>query len=154
MEAPAEPVRTSTVRKLPLPINRDADDSRLLLQVVGFYQETLKQSPEALEYFAQARARLSGDDRPLPVGLANRTLGYRLPASNRQAGAEMRGRLQKLGVLRETGHEHFNGSVVFPVFNRAGEVAGIYGRKINDDPPARWDADAPVPAQFASRRVE
>ena len=30
----------------------------------------------------------------------------------------MRGRLQRLGILRaESGHEHFNGSVVFPIFS-------------------------------------
>ena len=33
------------------------------------------------------------------LGFANRTLGYRLPAKNRQAGAELRGRLQRLGVF-------------------------------------------------------
>ena len=42
----------------------------------------------------------------------------------------MRGRLQKLGILRESGHEHFNGSLVIPVITPAGEVAEMYGRKI------------------------
>ena len=32
--------------------------------------------------------------------------------------------------MRESGHEHFNGSVVIPVFNAAGEVVEMYGRKI------------------------
>ena len=60
------------------------------------------------------------------LGFANRTLGYRLPEKNRGAGAEIRGRLQKLGILRESGHEHFNGSVVIPIFDlerrRGGDV--------------------------------
>src|ERR1700691_1569007 len=43
-------VKKTTVRKLPPPIERDADDAKLLLQVVSFYHETLKQSPEALAY--------------------------------------------------------------------------------------------------------
>ncbi len=42
----------------------------------------------------------------------------------------MRGRLQRLGVMRESGHEHFNGSIVIPVLNSSGEVAEMYGRKI------------------------
>ena len=42
----------------------------------------------------------------------------------------MRGRLQTLGILRENGHEHFNGSLVVPVFNPAGDVMKMYGRKI------------------------
>ena len=38
------------------------------------------------------------------LGFANRTLGYRLPEKNRKAGAEILGRPQKLGILRESGH--------------------------------------------------
>jgi len=44
----------------------------------------------------------------------------------------MRGRLQRLGILRESGHEHFTGSVVIPVIDLEGNVAEIYGRKITD----------------------
>ena len=40
-------------------------------------------------------------------------------------GAELRGRLQKLGIYRESGHEHFNGSVVIPIFDPAGEVVDV-----------------------------
>ncbi|MGH9182723.1 MAG: toprim domain-containing protein [Acidimicrobiales bacterium] len=66
------------------------------------------------------------------LGFANRTLGYRLPQRNRQAGAEIRGRLQRLGILRSSGHEHFTGSLVVPVVND-GVVHEVYGRKIRDD---------------------
>ena len=38
--------------------------------------------------------------------------------------------MQKLGILRESGHEHFNGSLVIPVINAAGDVVEMYGRKI------------------------
>ena len=64
------------------------------------------------------------------LGYANRTLGLRLPAKNRRAGEEMRTRLQRLGIIRESGPEHFNGSVVIPVFDAAGSVVEMYGRKI------------------------
>jgi len=45
------------------------------------------------------------------------------------AGAELRGRLQKLGIYRESRHEHFNG-VVIPIFDPNSHVAQMYGRKI------------------------
>jgi len=128
--APVHPVKQSTVRKLPPPVERDADDRVLLLQVVDYYSETLKQSPEALKYLESRGLKSSEMIDRFKLGFANRTLGYRLPAKNRAAGAEMRGRLQQLGILRESGHEHFNGSVVIPVFNAAGEVVEMYGRKI------------------------
>jgi DNA primase catalytic core len=128
--APIQPVKHGTVRKLPPPVEREADDRVLLLQVADYYNETLKQSPEAMKYL-QSRGLTSPEmiDR-FRLGFANRTLGYRLPAKNRAAGAEMRGRLQKLGVIRESGHEHFNGSVVIPVMNGSGEIVEMYGRKI------------------------
>ena len=128
--APIQPVKVGTVRKLPPPVERDADDRVLLMQVVDYYSDTLKQSPEALKYLS-SRGLTSPEmiDR-FKLGFANRTLGYRLPAKNRAAGADMRGRLQRLGVIRESGHEHFNGSVVIPAFNSSGEVVEMYGRKI------------------------
>ncbi len=120
----------STVPKLPAPLERDADDRALLLQVVSFYHETLKQTPDALKYLAARGLESSEMIAHFRLGYANRTIGYRLPASNRAAGAELRGRLQKLGLYRETGHEHFNGSVVIPIFNLEGDVVQMYGRKI------------------------
>jgi DNA primase catalytic core len=126
----SRPVKHGTVRKLPPPVARDADDRELLLQVVSYYSETLKQSPEAMRYLESRGLKSSEIIDRFRLGFANRTLGYRLPAKNRAAGAEMRGRLQKLGILRESGHEHFNGSLVIPVINPAGDVMELYGRKV------------------------
>jgi DNA primase len=123
-------VRRSTVTKLPAPVAHDADDKALLRQVVDYYYDTLKQSPEALAYL-QSRGLHHPElvDR-FQLGFANRTLGLRLPEKNRKAGGEIRTRLQTLGLLRESGHEHFNGSLVIPVWDEHGDVAEIYGRKI------------------------
>jgi DNA primase len=128
----AAPVRISTVRKLAPPISREAGDGEALLQVVNYYHETLKQNPEAQAYLAKRGLRSAEMIEHFRLGFANRTLGLRLPPNNRKTGAELRGRLQKLGIIRESGHEHFNGCIVFPVFDRAGQVVEIYGRKIVD----------------------
>ena len=123
-------VKQATVRKLPPPIALDADDTALLAQVIDYYHATLKDSPEALAYLDQRGIRNEDAIDRFRLGFANRTLGLRLPAMNRKAGAEVRTRLQRLGVLRESGHEHFNGSLVIPVFDAAGAVVEVYGRKI------------------------
>jgi hypothetical protein len=47
-------------------------------------------------------------------------------------GAALRGALQRIGILRESGHEHFNGSLVIPIIDGNGEVTEVYGRKLND----------------------
>jgi len=121
------------LRTLPPPIHLDAGDQALLDQAIGYYQERLKQTPEALAYLA----RRGLDDAKLierhRIGFADRTLGLRLPEKTRKAGHEIRSRLQRLGLLRESGHEHFNGSIVIPVLSPSGEVTEVYGRKINDN---------------------
>ncbi|KOY60080.1 DNA primase, partial [Photorhabdus heterorhabditis] len=63
-------------------------------------------------------------------GFANRTLAYRLPEKQLKAGAAIRARLQAVGLMRESGHEHFSGSLVIPVLDSHGQVQEIYGRKI------------------------
>jgi DNA primase catalytic core len=146
--------KKSTVRKLEAPIQRDADDAKLLLQVVNYYHETLKASPDALAYLQKRGLQHPEMLDNFKLGFANRTLGYRLPQSNRVAGNVMRGRLQKLGVIRESGHEHFNGCVVIPIFSRSGEVVQIYGRKIADSQPPHLYLPGPHRGVFNHEVVE
>lgn len=134
-ENPAEPkaLKRASVRKLDAPLTPDADDQTALQNVVAFYHETLKQSPEALAYLDKRGLNHAELIDTFQLGYANRTLGYRLPEKNRQAGAELRGRLQQLGILRESGHEHLNGSITVPLFDEAGSVVQMYGRKLLDN---------------------
>jgi DNA primase catalytic core len=126
------PATRSTAVKL-APIAAPAEDAELLNEVVGYYHTALKQTPEALAYL-ERRGLVHGElIDTFRLGYADRTLGYRLPAANRKAGAEVRGRLQGLGVLRESGHEHLRGSLVIPIFDAHGRVQNLYGRKIRDD---------------------
>jgi len=124
-------VKQATVRKLASPLSEDADRQTALQQVMAFYHDTLKQSPEVQDYLKQRGL----DDVALidhfKLGFSNRTLGLHLPQKNRQAGAKLRGLLQKIGIYRDSGHEHFNGSLVIPVIND-NQVMEVYGRKIID----------------------
>ncbi|MEO8024773.1 toprim domain-containing protein, partial [Polaromonas sp.] len=40
--------------------------------------------------------------------------------------------LQRVGIYRDTGREHFNGSLVIPVLDAHGQVRELYGRKIGE----------------------
>ncbi|MFZ1903913.1 MAG: toprim domain-containing protein [Steroidobacteraceae bacterium] len=129
----ARPVQRSTVCKLPSAFERDTEDRRLIAQVIEYYHQTLLETPEALEYLKRRLIGSSEAIRTFKLGFANRTLAYRLPGSNRLAGAALRGQLQRVGLIRASGHEHFNGSLVIPVISPAGEVTEVYGRKIRDN---------------------
>ena len=123
----------SRVRALAAPVEADAEDGKLLGQVIDYYHDTLKSSPEALRYLESRGLHDQELIETFRLGYANRTLGLRLPEKTRKAGAEIRGRLEKLGIYRKSGHEHFSGSLVAPVLDARGAVQGVYGRKIRDD---------------------
>jgi DNA primase catalytic core len=127
---PIQAVKKCTVPKLPAPVTADGDDQALMTRVVDFYHRTLKASPEAVKYLAGRGITSSEVIDRFKLGFSNRSLGLRLPAKNRAAGKAIRGRLEALGIFRDTGHERFSGSLVVPVITPAGEVLEMYGRKI------------------------
>jgi len=129
MTAPALPVKQSSIRKLASPLTDAADQQTALQQVIAFYHTTLKQNTEVQDYLKQRGLDDVALIEHFKLGYANRTLGLHLPQKNRQAGAQLRGLLQTLGIYRDSGHEHFNGSLVIPVINDK-QVLGVYGRKI------------------------
>jgi DNA primase len=131
--AAGKPVRQSTVPKLPPPVRMDADEQALLNETVIYYRDRCKQTPEALAYAVERGLNHPEVIDTFSLGFADRSLGLRLPEKNRKAGAEIRSRLQKIGILRASGHEHFNGSLTIPIYDVAGNVVEVYGRKLNHD---------------------
>jgi DNA primase len=133
------PGKLRSVQSFALP-EGDADaDAALLNQVIDFYHETLKGSPEALAYLEKRGLGSMELIERFRLGYANRTLAYRLAPKQYKAGAVLRSALQRIGILRESGHEHLNGSIVVPLFTtREGEgtppqMVGAYGRKLLDN---------------------
>ncbi len=120
----------SSVPKLPSPVAEGVDDATALGQVVGYYHRTLQDSPEALDYLASRGLRDDAAISHFQLGFSNRTLGLRIPHNNRDAGARLRGQLQRLGVLRDTGHEAMRGRLVVPLLDEAGVARGLYGRSL------------------------
>ena len=98
----AQPLtKQATVPKLDCPLVLDADDVALMNQALAYYRERLAQTPAALEYLK--RRGIESAIEPFGLGFADRTLGLRLPMKNRSDGEALRTRLQKLGLLRESG---------------------------------------------------
>src|SRR5215472_15402221 len=102
----ATPVRvvskgTTAAVKLPAVFQIDGDDQIVLQQVLAYYQSTLKQSPEALKYLQRRSLNHPEMLDHFHLGFSNRTLGYHLPKKIRKEGAEVRTRLQRIGLLRE-----------------------------------------------------
>ena len=137
-----QPLKRATVPRLEAPVKPDAEDNELFGQVVDYYHERL-QSPSGIaarEYLKSRGLDNEAALRTFRIGFADRTLGLRLPDKNRKDGKSIRTRLQKIGIIRQSGHEHFNGSIVLPIFSAAGgsarggnaegQCVEMYGRKI------------------------
>lgn len=126
-------VKQCTVPKLPSPVTLGSEDRAVLLEVVRYYNGTLRETPEAMRYLEKRGLQSAEMMERFKIGFSDRMLGPALPEKNRLAGAEVRGQLERLGIFRSTGHEHLRGSLVIPVLNLDGDVAQMYGRKINDN---------------------
>ena len=123
-------VKQSTVPKLPCPVTLGSEDRKVLLEVVKFYGGTLKETPDAQRYLEKRGLKSAEMLERFQLGFSDRMLGPALPDRNRLAGAEVRGQLERLGIVRASGHEHLRGSLVIPVLNLDGDVVQMYGRKI------------------------
>jgi DNA primase catalytic core len=130
--AAASDVVPAPVRALAPPVSLDEDDAAVLARVVEYYHACLKRTPAALAYLEKRGIADPAAVETFRLGFADRTLGLRLPDKRRREGAELRARLERVGLYRASGHEHFCGSLTIPVFDDAGAVAEIYGRKITE----------------------
>ncbi len=124
--------KQTTVPALPCPLDPQADDATLFGQVVAYYHERLKSLRTATGARAYLASRGLDNDELIDrfqIGFADRTLGLRLPFKNRKEGDVLRTRLMQLGLWRESGHEHFNGCIVVPLHDTAGNAVSFYGRR-------------------------
>ena len=133
--APTEKRNHSTVPKLEAPLDFAADDAALMKQIVDYYHERLMNAATgapAREYLARRGLDDEATLKRLRIGFADRSLGLRLPHKNRAAGAEIRTRLTRLGIYRESGHEHLNGCLIVPITDAQGNITELYGRRLDD----------------------
>ncbi len=121
--------KQSTIVRLPSPFSVDDDEHVVMAKVVDFYADTLKTNEAAVRYLHSRGLRRHEIVERFRLGYANRTLGLRLPGINRVAGRKLRGTAKAIGLLRESGHEHLYGCLVVPIFDDAGNVVQLYGRK-------------------------
>ena len=133
-------------------------------QVVGYYHATLKESPEAARLPREAGPRRArARSTAFELGYANRTLGYRLPAMNRDAGEEIR---EPPPEARRPARERPRAPQRLarrPDLRRGRRRSlGVYGRKFRDPtsapaPPLHLYLPGPAPRRLerrGARRLE
>lgn len=128
--------RAKAADRAACPISTDMSERELMAAVLDYYAKRLNRTdaPEAVRYLENRGLWNEEAVARFRIGFADRSLGTLLPYPEGKPGRELRARLAQLGLYRaDSGREHFNGCIVFPVIGRDGEVTEIYGRKVRDD---------------------
>lgn len=96
----------------------------------GYYQSILKIDEIAIDWLKSRKIYHPDMLDTFKIGFADNALGNTLEHCRSAAGAEDRGILRKLGLVRHTGYQFFRQSMVFPFLNSEGEIIAAYGRRI------------------------
>ena len=98
---------------------------KVLERAIDFYHTAFCEDPRGREYLKKRGItdnKLFADHK---IGLAAGTLLNVLPEDG-----DIKKQLQEIGVLNDKGKEHFHGCITLPLYDLAGNPAGIYGRRI------------------------
>ncbi len=96
-----------------------------------FYTERLSDHPKAVAFIKKELGLTPQQAAELQIGFSDRTLGKHLPRKDSRAGRELREKLVEVGLYKSSGHETLRGCVTIPLLDDAGNVSGIYGRRID-----------------------
>jgi DNA primase len=124
----------TSIHSIVTPDTEGASPSTLITlnDVAEYYRKRLYDSKAAVQYLANRGITNTGLYERFKIGFSDGSILSKLSDSQKEE-------LVKIGVLHERKngayHEHFHNCIVFPIFNQAEKVVGIYGRKITDDDP-------------------
>ncbi len=121
--------------------SRSPEEQALLNAYVRYHHQRLKETPKALAYLAEQRQLTAPEMvEAFQIGFVDHSFLDTLPAKTKPEGLAIREQLARLGLVNARGLEPFGGFIIFPLFDERGDVAGLYGRRVNP----KHTADAPV----------
>lgn len=115
---------------------------KLLTRVIDFYHKAFCEDDRARQYLMNRGISDNALFAAHRIGFANGTLLNVLPADG-----DVINDLKTLGILNSKGNEHFYGCACFPLYDLAGNPAGIYGRRIENSPNSPPHLYLPGPRQ-------
>lgn len=124
------PCRKETESAGPKKILKPGEAAGLLQRVVNFYVKTLGKDPAGLDYLKSRKLAEAATLGTFQIGYSNGSLLKVLPRD-----ADILDGLKTLGLLKADGREHFESCVTVPIFDTAGNVTGLYGRRVTAAEP-------------------
>lgn len=142
---PIAQAKVNTGKRIPFPLfNNDAvglsiatSDDAMLSMAMKFYHQELLKSVDAIGCLKNRAIYSDNVIEHFSLGYSNRKLGLELQQLSKEDEEISRGALQRLGLLKSTGHELFYGAVTFPLLNQQGHVISCYGRRITTESKPR-----------------
>lgn len=126
----------------------DLDDVYIQL-AFEYYFKRYADSHVARSFIATSNFLSEQGKTDVRFGLCDRTLGRHIQSARCFEGAAIRGSLQRVGLIRPTGHELFRGCVIVPEFNADKQVIKATGYRYQkrlrhwDVPVVAWERPAP-----------
>ncbi|MDF2550405.1 MAG: primase [Chlamydiales bacterium] len=124
------PLSSLEHKELSSDISPGLNDRQLLKSVMNYYQETLQDSPEALDYLEEMGLSDLELLHAFKIGYANRTLTYHISDRTADERLATRSQLKEIGILRANGQELFQNCLVVPLMDEEGDVTGAYGHSL------------------------
>ena len=112
-------------------------DDAMLNMAMKFYHQELLKSDGAIEYLKSRAIYTDNVVEQFNLGYSNRKLGLELQQLSRAEEETSRGALQRLGILKFSGHELFYGAATFPILDDKSRIIGCYGRRITPESKPR-----------------
>lgn len=123
-------------------------DELNIQQAFEYYQQRYQISSLAQKFVANY-CRIDNEFiTELSIGYCDRTMGKNIPKAKSPEGAEIRGSLQRCGLVRPTGHELFRGCIVIPSVDSNGIIISAVGHRVGrlrngDKPVVYWHKPEP-----------
>ena len=129
------PRKKGSIPTLPPPVDLTAKHGELLEQIADYYHERLLGDFGEPGRVMLRRRGLDDDEliKTFRLGLADRSLGLRLPNNAWKDGKQIRESLKASGIHRDNGREHLSGCIAVPLTGSDGKTINFYGRKITPD---------------------
>lgn len=124
---PLEPYQFQGCLEFEDPVDMDRP---AIEQVISYYSDALLSSSRALEFLD---VRGIYDEEAISrfrLGFSDRSLGLKLSELGHVEEGFARGALQRVGLLKPSGHEFLRGSLVFPFLDSNDSAVGAYGRRV------------------------
>lgn len=110
--------------------NITSEENEILMSVISHYSRTFKENVRAKNHLKDRGIGDPATIEKFQIGYCTEGLLKMIPGPNTNEGKHIRYVLQKYGILRDTGREHFRGCITFPILDEKGIFRGMYGRRI------------------------